>query len=257
MQKRRGPRQERLAKKKLNESKSKGLSYRDLEFKYNNLLKHQNSLKVDLVEIENWYVVHIEMPGFYEKDIKVQLKENQILLIQGIKSENNDKLSLKNNTDAFDSWKSFDSVNTKVIYRECNYGNIIRRVKLQEKVLWKSIQKKYINGILFIYIQKKVPEVTEITEVQQEVVKDQMEQVQDIQEVQQKEVVEKIIVQIQDQIEQIKVQDQKKVPQVQEVKQKEVENQDQKEEEIVTSDNFKSKKDILKKSWADDDWNNN
>ena len=52
-----------------------------LEQDLKHLQKRINSPKVDLVQINNIYRIRIELPGVERESIKIQIKENQIILI--------------------------------------------------------------------------------------------------------------------------------------------------------------------------------
>lgn len=111
------------------------LSFKDILFERNNLKKHEHSPKVDLWEEKDeqgsYYIIRMEIPGINKNKINIDIKENQIVLVTAIKSG-----------DKPDS--------ESVIYSECRYGKIIRRVKVPNQIYEEDIRTKYENGILKI-----------------------------------------------------------------------------------------------------------
>ena len=106
-----------------------------------NLQRKIYSPKVDLVSCSDSFKVRIELPGVPIDTIKVELKEQQIVLISGV------RISLhEEETD-------------KVIYSETKYGNFIRRVKLPELVerfYFNQNKCDLVNGVLYLQFQKKI-----------------------------------------------------------------------------------------------------
>jgi HSP20 family molecular chaperone IbpA len=108
----------------------------DLEIK--NLQRRIHSPKVDLVERENMYVIRIELPGVDVSTVKIELKDEQIVLISGSKFVD-DVLP----TD-------------KIIYKESKFRDFIRRVKLpsKSKSLNDNNNISLNNGVLYLNFQK-------------------------------------------------------------------------------------------------------
>jgi HSP20 family molecular chaperone IbpA len=105
-----------------------------------NLQRKIYSPKVDLVSCSDSFKVRIELPGVPIDTIKVEVKEQQIVLISGV------RISLHEETD-------------KVIYSETKYGNFIRRVKLPELVehfYFNQNKCDLVNGVLYLQFQKKI-----------------------------------------------------------------------------------------------------
>lgn len=125
-----------------NDSDKPRLSFKELLFELNNLKKYQHSPKVDLHERNNSYIIRMELPGLSSKDINVQLRDNQFLLISGNK-------------------QNFTNQETDtVIYNECHYGNFMRRVKVPSPVNKNTIKTNTSNGVLVLTVDK-LPHVEE------------------------------------------------------------------------------------------------
>jgi HSP20 family protein len=104
----------------------------------NNIQRKIYSPKVDLISTEKFFNVRVELPGVEKSTIKIQVKEQQIVLISGIRSS-----------------EFNDTNNSKVIYSETRYGNFIRRVKLPELIKHYFNDYKLINGVLYIEFEKQ------------------------------------------------------------------------------------------------------
>lgn len=134
------------------ETRKEKPSFNDLMFELNNLKKYKNSPKVDLLEEElqnnNCYIVRIELPGVKKQNINIRIQDSQFLLVSAL------KYSAKTRTE-------------NIIYNECSYNNITRRVKLPELVRDDNIIKSYKDGVLEIVLEqtsnKKYNQKTEYT----------------------------------------------------------------------------------------------
>lgn len=103
------------------------------------LQKRIYSPKVDLIDTGNSYLIRIELPGINEKSIKIQIKENQIILISGKK----------------ESYELSD--NDTIIYKESKYDTFMRRVKLPASIKHKEFDNlNFQNGILLVSFDKKI-----------------------------------------------------------------------------------------------------
>jgi len=111
------------------------LSFKDLLFERNNLKKHEHSPKVDLWDEKDehgsYYVIRMEIPGVNKNKINIDIKENQIVLVTAFKS--GDKPDPES-----------------VVYSECRYGKIIRRVKVPNQIYEENVRTKYEDGVLKI-----------------------------------------------------------------------------------------------------------
>lgn len=170
VEKKQGPRGQRLEKRKQNKDKPRynsngpstsngqyvksdnnvnrpGLSYRDLLFQFNNLQKRVDSPKVDLVENGDHYIVKMEVPGLKIDDLMVKLKDSQFLLVSGNKNEEHTK-------------ETQDSNSHVIVYKESKYGSFTRRVKLPTLIKYKNgISTSIEDGVLVIICKKENPNI--------------------------------------------------------------------------------------------------
>lgn len=117
-------------------------NYKKMEFDLQNLQRKIYSPKVDLISSDNFFKVRIELPGVERGTIKIQIKEQQIVLISGIRTS---LINLDKETD-------------KVIYSETKYGNFIRRVKLPELIkpfYFNTNDCELTNGVLYLQFEKQ------------------------------------------------------------------------------------------------------
>lgn len=112
------------------------LSFKELLFELNNLKKYKNSPKVDLYERNNSYVIRMELPGLTQRDVTVQLRDGQFVLVSGNKQN---LLSQEDDT---------------TIYSECHYGNFMRRVKVPHPVTKDSMTMRMADGVLLLTFNK-------------------------------------------------------------------------------------------------------
>lgn len=145
--KRQGPRGQKIQQRKMNDKPNdkpnvdsngeKRLSFKELMFELNNLRKHKNSPRVDLwEETENdkkFYIVRMELPGIDEYNMKVL--DSQFLLVTAFKKHN--KIPEKD-----------------IVYTECSYDKIVRRVKVKNLV-YNKLESSYIDGVLEISLEQK------------------------------------------------------------------------------------------------------
>ena len=129
---------------KTNENKTnenidnKRLNFKELLFELNKLKKYQHSPKVDLHECNDLYIINVELPGVLLEDIKIEIRDGQVLLVSGIKHNNN-------NYDV-----------TRTIYSECRYNNFMRRIKIPSTLDKNTLTKTMLNGILTIQVKKEL-----------------------------------------------------------------------------------------------------
>ena len=93
------------------------------------------SPKVDVIENENSYEVHLAVPGVSKDDFKIELNDNH-LTVSGERKFTNEKKE-----------KNYHSVETQ-------YGSFSRSFSLPENVDGTKINAKYNNGILELVIPK-------------------------------------------------------------------------------------------------------
>ena len=99
------------------------------------IVRHQWP-KVDIVENDNDYEVHADLPGLEKKDINISV-EDGVLTISGEK-----KLEKK------------DRKKDRYYYYERSYGSFCRSFALPENVDEKNIAANYKNGLLELTIKK-------------------------------------------------------------------------------------------------------
>jgi len=93
------------------------------------------SPKVDVIENENSYEVHLAVPGVSKEDFKIELNDNH-LTISGERKFTDEKKE-----------KNYHSVETQ-------FGSFSRSFALPENVDGTKISAKYNNGILELVIPK-------------------------------------------------------------------------------------------------------
>jgi len=91
--------------------------------------------KVDVIENEKDYEIHVAVPGVNKEDFKIDLNDNY-LTISGERKLNKEK-----------NEKNFHSIETQ-------YGTFTRSFSLPENVDVNNIKAKYENGILEVTIPK-------------------------------------------------------------------------------------------------------
>lgn len=91
--------------------------------------------KVDILEKDNAFELHVAVPGMNKDDFKIDLKDNY-LTISGERKVSNEKKD-----------KNFRSIETQ-------YGSFSRSFSLPENVDGTKINAKYNNGILELTIPK-------------------------------------------------------------------------------------------------------
>ena len=94
-------------------------------------------MKTDIKEVDNQYVLDIEMPGFNKKDISVELNDGY-LTISGNKSTNNDEKDTKEN----------------IIRQERYSGSYSRSFYVGDSIKKEDIKANYDKGELKIYLPK-------------------------------------------------------------------------------------------------------
>ena len=92
------------------------------------------SIKVDVKETNDSYIVEAELPGVEKEDIKVELKKGKLTI------------SVANKEDK-------EEVEEKYIIKERKSTNLTRTFYV-ERVKEDSIKAKYINGILTLELPK-------------------------------------------------------------------------------------------------------
>ncbi len=105
---------------------------------------YNSYMKTDIKEVDNQYVLDIEMPGFNKKDISVELNDGY-LTISGNKSTNNDEKDSKGN----------------IIRQERYSGSYSRSFYVGDSIKKEDIKANYDNGELKIYLPKTITKEVE------------------------------------------------------------------------------------------------
>jgi len=99
------------------------------------IVRHQWP-KVDIVENENDYVLHADLPGLEKKDITIKI-EDGVLTISGDKKQ-----------------ETKDRKKDRYYYYERSYGSFCRSFALPENIDEKRIAANFKNGLLELTIKK-------------------------------------------------------------------------------------------------------
>ena len=100
-------------------------------------------MSTDIIEKDDKYEFHIELPGFKKDDIKIELRDGQVFI--SAKNEKND----------------VEKKDGKVIRQERFYGEMSRSFYVGEGVTEKDIEATFKDGILYLDVPKKEPEEPE------------------------------------------------------------------------------------------------
>lgn len=103
--------------------------------------KTNNLMKSDIKEMENSYLLEVELPGFDKNEIKAEVK-NGYLVIEAKHGENKDEKDEEG----------------KYIRKERYSGYCTRSFYVGEGLTEKDIKGKFENGILCLEVPKKEPE---------------------------------------------------------------------------------------------------
>lgn len=96
-------------------------------------------MSTDIIEKDDKYEFHIELPGFKKDDIKIELRDGQVFI--SAKNEKNDA----------------EKKDGKVIRQERFYGEMSRSFYVGEGVTEKDIEATFKDGILYLDVPKKEP----------------------------------------------------------------------------------------------------
>lgn len=103
-------------------------------FNYDNFSDCKISPVMDLIESNEYFFIEAEVPGIDEKDLKVTVDDNTLLIF-------GDKLKIESKHDRF-------------LDREIRYGSYERKISLPRTADWENVSAKYENGILKVKIPK-------------------------------------------------------------------------------------------------------
>jgi HSP20 family protein len=92
---------------------------------------------MDVIETENGYLVHSEMPGVKKQDIDVAIEGNQVTITAEVKRE----------------WEQKEG--DRLLRNERYFGNIYRSFTLPTELDEAACEAKYDNGVLELKLVQK------------------------------------------------------------------------------------------------------
>ena len=95
------------------------------------------TIKMDVIETENGYLVHSELPGVKKEDIDVAIEGNQVTITAEVKRE----------------WEKKDG--DRLLRSERYFGNVYRSFTLPAELDEAACEAKYDNGVLQLKLVKK------------------------------------------------------------------------------------------------------
>jgi HSP20 family protein len=95
------------------------------------------TIKMDVSETDNGYLIHSEMPGVKKEDIDVAIEGNQVTITAEVKRE----------------WEKKDS--DRLLRSERYFGNVYRSFTLPAELDEAACEAKYDNGVLELKLVKK------------------------------------------------------------------------------------------------------
>jgi HSP20 family protein len=95
------------------------------------------TIKMDVIETENGYLVHSEMPGVKKEDIDVAIEGNQVTITAEVKRE----------------WEKNEG--DRVLRNERYFGNVYRSFTLPAELDESASQAKFNNGVLELKLVQK------------------------------------------------------------------------------------------------------
>ena len=95
------------------------------------------TIKMDVRETENGYVVHSEIPGVKKEDIDVAIEGNQVTITAEVKRE----------------WEKKEG--DRMLRNERYFGNVYRSFTLPVELDESACEAKYDNGVLELKLVKK------------------------------------------------------------------------------------------------------
>ena len=95
------------------------------------------TIKMDVSETDNGYVVHSEMPGVKKENIDVAIEGNQVTITAEVKQD----------------WERKDG--DRMLRNERYFGNIYRSFALPVELDESACEAKYENGVLELKLVKK------------------------------------------------------------------------------------------------------
>jgi HSP20 family protein len=97
------------------------------------------TIKMDVTETADGYMIHAEMPGVKKEDINVEIEGNQVTITAESKRE----------------WEKKEG--DKLLRSERYYGNVYRSFTLPAELNEASSEAKYDKGVLELKLVRKAP----------------------------------------------------------------------------------------------------
>jgi len=95
------------------------------------------TIKMDVTETENGYLIHAEMPGVKKEDIEVAIEGNQVTITAEVKQ----------------AWEKKEG--DRMLRNERYFGNIYRSFTLPAELDESACEAKYDNGVLELKLVKE------------------------------------------------------------------------------------------------------
>jgi len=97
------------------------------------------TIKMDVTETEDGYMIHAEMPGVNKEDINVEIEGNQVTITGDMKRE----------------WEKKEG--DKVLRSERYFGNVYRSFTVPAELNEALCEAKFVNGVLELKLVRKLP----------------------------------------------------------------------------------------------------
>jgi len=97
------------------------------------------TIKMDVTETEDGYMIHAEMPGVNKEDINVEIEGNQVTITGDMKRE----------------WEKKEG--DKVLRSERYFGNVYRSFTVPAELNEALCEAKFVNGVLALKLVRKLP----------------------------------------------------------------------------------------------------
>ncbi len=112
-------------------------------------MPNTNTPKVNIVENEKNYEIHLASPGMSKDQFEIDLKENTLTISGKTKTEKEEK-----------------NESQKYTLREFNYTDFKRSFKLPKNVEIENIKANYFDGILEVQLPKTEQKENEIKKIE-------------------------------------------------------------------------------------------
>lgn len=99
------------------------------------------SIKTDIVENDNAYLVKAELPGVAKEDIKVKVEGNVLTISAEVKKESEQKEG------------------DRLVHSERYFGSVSRSFRLESEIDQDKASAKYVDGVLNLELPKLLEKV--------------------------------------------------------------------------------------------------